>query len=154
MSNRRRLSMGALTAALVCASGGAALAASSGYSITKIRTPKSVKEAPLGSPKSFGIKVKGAAKAKSGLWVYLDHRKCQVSESKERRQDGVFRPGYSYFTGPSNVAEFLVKGSFTKRFSAHPGSKVGRRYVCAYLTTPGVKASTKAFKSATYQVTK
>jgi len=154
MSTRHRLCIGALTTALVCASGGAALAATSGYSISKITAPKSVKAAPLGSAKSFGITIKGAAKAKSGLWVYLDHRKCQSSESKELKQDGVFHPGYSYFTGPSNVAEALVKGSFRDHFSAHPGSKLGRRYVCAYLTTTGVKASTRAFKSGTYQVTK
>ena len=153
MRNRHRLCVGA-TAALACVSSGAALAATGGYTISKITVPKSVKGAPLGSQKSFKITVKGSAKTNSGLWVFLAHTKCLSSEAKEAKNDGAFAPGYSYFTGPSTVAEALVKGPFTTSFSAHPGNKVGRRYVCAYLTSPGPKANTRDFKSATYQVTK
>jgi hypothetical protein len=153
MSNAHRLCLGAAVT-LACASGGVAAAATSGYAISKINVPNSVKGAPLGSQKTFKITVKGFAKTKSSLWVFLDHKQCLSSEAKESKRGGVFTPGYSYFTGPSTVAEFGVKASFTRSLSAHPGSKVGRRYVCAYLTSTAVAAKTRAHASATYQVTK
>jgi hypothetical protein len=156
MSNRYRLCMGAATTAAVCAiaGAGAALAGTSGYTINKIAVPKSVKREPVGSAKTFRITVKWSAKTKSALWVFLDHKTCLSSETKEGERDGVYHLGYSYFTGPSTVVEVEDKGSATSSFSAHPGSKVGRRYVCAYVTATGTKAGTKAFKSTTYQVTK
>ena len=153
MPNAHRLCLGA-AAALACASGGVAMAATSGYTISKITVPSSVKGAPLGSQKTFKITVKGVAKTKSSLWVFLAHNRCASSEAKENKRGGVFSPGYSYFTGPSTVAELGVKGSFTRSLSAHPGSKVGRRYVCAYLTSTAIAAKTRAHASATYQVTK
>ena len=168
MNIRLPLCAGAAATALVCASAGAALASTgagrastgaalastSGYKVTKISVPKSVKPAPVGSSREFKITIKGSAKAKSSLWIFLAHQRCQSTQSKEAKRDGAYQVGYSYFTGPSSVGELSAKGSFTKHLSAHPGSKTGQRYVCAYLTTNGPKPKTEAYNSATYKVAK
>jgi hypothetical protein len=156
MSTGNRLRVAAAATAAVCASSGVALAGAGSYKISKIKVPSSVKERSLDAQqgKGFTITVTGSAKNKAALDVYLDHKKCRASEKKEYTQDGGYRAGYPFFIGPSSVTGTQVKGSFKKSFNAHPGSKTGRRYVCVYLATGKAGTRTRAFKSATFQVTK
>ncbi len=153
MSNRRRVCLAVAAAGPVCAFGGAALARSTRFQISKVAVPRSVKARALDAPqgKGFKVKVTGSAPSESALDVYLDHKKCPTSASAEAKRDGGYKAGYSFFVGPSSVTSTDVKGSFAKSFTAHPGSKTGTRYVCVYLASG---TTTRAFRSTVFQVTK
>lgn len=156
MSKRARLWLVLAPLAVACMASGAALAKKSGYSISKITVPKTMKRRSIDAVqgKGFTLKVQGTSKKKSLLSVYLDHRKCDATDAKEGNRDAGYQPGYSFFIGPSSSTGAEVQGSFSKSFTAHPGGKTGRHYVCAYLTAGQNGQDTRAFLSATYEVTK
>lgn len=144
----RRVCVGLAAAALACALSGAALAATRGYAV-RVSVPNTVVNQGI-----FTVKVKGFSPSNAPLYVFLEYRKCAASFQEEYSRDSAYKAGESYFApGTATLKGYAVFGAFKKAPKAKAGAISGRRYVCAYLTSPNLKR-TKARASTSYEVTR